>query len=65
MTSPPEQVEVICPRCETEFKDWVRGSINLSLEPDWTDEEILEATTVKCPSCGWRGGADAVVIQWD
>jgi ribosomal protein S27AE len=65
VTKPPEPVEATCPKCGTVFTDWVRGSINLSLEPDWTDEEILEATTVLCPTCGWRGPGDSVVVAWD
>ena len=63
MTSPPDRVEVTCPECEAVFEDWLRSSINLSIEPDWTEEEILEATTVRCPSCGWRGGPGTFLFE--
>jgi hypothetical protein len=40
MTSPPIRVEVTCPDCGTTFTDYYRPSINLSLDPDWTEEAL-------------------------
>jgi len=63
MTSPPRQVDVECPKCGTQFVDWIRDSINLSLGEEWS-EAILEATTVKCPTCGWQGDSEAIIVSW-
>jgi hypothetical protein len=63
MTSPPRQVEVECPDYGTIFSDWLRDSINLTLGEEWSDEEILEATTVRCPTCGWQGGTDSLIVS--
>lgn len=55
MTSPPQIVHVRCVRCGTEFKDWARASINLSLDPEADDPDYLEeAGSVTCPKCGHR-----------
>jgi DNA-directed RNA polymerase subunit RPC12/RpoP len=53
--SPPEIVHVRCVRCGTEFEDWIRLSINLSLDPELDDPDCLEeAGSVKCPKCDHR-----------
>ena len=55
MTTPPRDIEVICEECGEVFVDWVRDSINLSLD-DFDDEYLEEASSVTCPKCGWRDG---------
>ncbi|HUT09378.1 MAG TPA: hypothetical protein VMY42_02690 [Thermoguttaceae bacterium] len=40
MTSPPEQIDVECPKCGQVYSDWYRPSINLTL--DDLDDEYLE-----------------------
>jgi DNA-directed RNA polymerase subunit RPC12/RpoP len=62
MTSPPREVEVQCPNCGTRFSDWVRDSINLTLGEEWSEEEIIEATTFRCPKCDWQGGMDSLIV---
>jgi len=52
MTSPPQRVEVVCPACGHEYETWHRGSINLSLGEEWTEEQIREASTSRCLECG-------------
>jgi endogenous inhibitor of DNA gyrase (YacG/DUF329 family) len=64
MTSPPEQIEVQCPRCKTLYVDWWRPSINLTLE-DFDDAYLEEATTVTCPSCGFRVSLETLVVRTD
>ncbi len=64
MTSPPEQVEVRCPNCETVYKDWYRPSINMMIE-DWTDEELREATTATCPSCSHTVDFGGLIVRPD
>lgn len=55
MTSPPEIVHVRCVSCGTEFEDWIRLSINTSLDPELADPEYLEeAGSVTCPKCDHR-----------
>jgi len=63
MTSPIEEIEVRCPQCSTIFTDTIRGSINLSLGEEWTDEEIDEATSVTCPNCEYKQYGDAIVVS--
>ncbi len=53
MTSPPKQITVHCPRCDERFEDSYRPSINLGLGEKWSDEEIYDATTATCPTCGF------------
>jgi predicted RNA-binding Zn-ribbon protein involved in translation (DUF1610 family) len=63
MTSPPRQVEVICPKCGFGYTDYLRDSINLSLGETWTPEEIKEVTSTTCPNCGQQVDSDALVIR--
>jgi endogenous inhibitor of DNA gyrase (YacG/DUF329 family) len=51
MTQPVERVQVGCPRCDTVYEDWTRGSINLDLD-DFDEAYMREATTGTCPMCG-------------
>jgi DNA-directed RNA polymerase subunit RPC12/RpoP len=64
MTSPPARVELDCPTCGTHFADYYRPSVNLSLGEEWTKEELEEAATVRCPSCGWRGEPGTLLVEW-
>ena len=63
MTSPIEEIEVQCTKCSTIYKDWIRGSINLSLGEEWTDEEIDEATSVTCPNCKYKQYGDSIIVS--
>ena len=51
MTSPPKLVEVDCPRCGDVYETYYRPSINLTLDEDWSEDELREATTGTCPRC--------------
>ena len=48
MTSPIEQIEIRCPKCGTDYKDWYRASINLML--DDLNEEYLPRRGLICAS---------------
>ena len=65
MTSPPRQIEVQCPGCQKIFKDGYRPSINLSLGENWTEEEIAEAKSVKCPRCHLPTPVGSLVVGRD
>lgn len=65
MTSPPRPVTVRCPRCSTVFETFYRASINLSLGEEWSEEEIEEASTAKCPMCATVTALDAIVVEGD
>jgi hypothetical protein len=55
VTSPPQIVRVRCVRCGHEFEDWIRPSINLTLDPELDDPEYLrDAGSVRCDKCGHR-----------
>jgi len=64
MTSPPEQIEVLCPKCGIRYKDWCRRSLNLSLD-DFDDDYIREASTSTCPECGVVVEHDVLVVERD
>lgn len=51
MTSPVERIEVECPACGETYSALHRASLNLDLD-DFTDDEIRDAATATCPSCG-------------
>jgi len=63
MTTPAYEVIVECPNCGTEFHDWIRNSINLSLGETWTDDDIEEAFSVTCPECGHRESTDGLLVE--
>jgi predicted RNA-binding Zn-ribbon protein involved in translation (DUF1610 family) len=55
VTSPIEEVRVLCPRCSEEFIDHIRRSVNVDLDPELDDPEYLdEMGSVTCPNCGNR-----------
>jgi DNA-directed RNA polymerase subunit RPC12/RpoP len=63
VTSPPVQVEVVCPPCQTRFRRSYRLSINLTLGEEWTEEEIDKATTIPCPGCGVRIDPGSLIVE--
>jgi hypothetical protein len=62
VTSPPVQVLLVCPACGETYLGWYRPSINTWLE-DWSDAEIAEATSARCPACGHRTPLEAMVFD--
>ncbi len=64
MTSPIEEVVVICPQCQAEYKDWYRGSINLGLD-DFDEKYIDECSSATCPSCGFKVYFETLVVRED
>ena len=63
MTTPAYEVTIECPNCATEFHDWIRNSINLSLGETWTDDDIEEAFSVTCPKCGHRESTGGLLVE--
>ena len=61
MTSPPEEITVICPKCAGRYKDWYRASMNLELDP-FDEEYIKKASTATCPHCGHTVCLDVLVV---
>ena len=51
MTSPPEEIEVVCPDCGQKYVDWYCPSLNLSLD-NFDDDYLEEASTKTCPRYG-------------
>ena len=64
MTSPPETIEVRCPRCGKLYETWYRPSINLTIE-HWDDEDIDDATSATCPDCGLKVRLGALIVRED
>jgi len=64
VTSPPKQIEIVCPQCGFIYKDWYRPSINLAL--DNFDEQYLEqASTSICPRCEYKVHHDVLIVRED
>lgn len=63
MTSPPKEIEVICPKCNTLFNDWYRPSINLTLGKPWTEDQIRRATSITCPSCSDVTRVSSLIVE--
>ena len=64
MTSPIEEITVRCPECDAVYQDWWRPSLNLSLDP-FDEAYVKEATTSKCPKCGFIVQHDALIVGKD
>lgn len=61
MTSPPEKIRVRCPRCETEYDDWMR-SVNLDLD-NFDEAYLAECSTARCPACGFVVDLETLVVK--
>ena len=64
MTSPPERIEIRCPKCAELYPKWTRASINLDLDV-FTAEEIEELVHGVCPRCGHVVALDVLVVDGD
>ena len=64
MTSPPRETTVICPVCGAEYQDWIRPSINLSLD-DFDDEYLDQATSATWPKCKHKVPLDVLIVRED
>ena len=62
MTSPAEQIEVLCPQCGKLYKGWYRPSINMSLGEEWSDEDLDKATSTTCPHCHFKVSHGGLII---
>lgn len=65
MTMPPEEIEVICPKCGRQYKDWWRPSINLSLGERFDEEYLDAATSSTCPHCHFKVRHDVLIVGED
>ena len=64
MTSPIENIMIICPTCGKQFSDWWRASMNLKL--DAFDDEYIKSATVKtCPHCKAEVKLNALIVDED
>ena len=62
MTSPPEEITVERPKCGHHYEDWIRGSVNLDLDP--FDSDYLEScSTATCPKCQHKVNLDVLVVE--
>ncbi len=64
MTSPPEQIVILCPSCGQEFETWWRPSINLQLD-DFDKEYLHEASVKACPHCETEVRLATLVVDRD
>ena len=64
MTSPPQAIEVKCPRCGKVYQDWWRPSVNLGLD-SFDDDYLENASTATCPRCGEKVSLDVLIVRED
>ena len=64
MSSPPEQIFVMCPKCGTPFDTYIRRSMNLGLD-DFDDEYLEEMSTATCPFCHHKINLDVLIVSED
>lgn len=64
MTSPPEEIEVECPKCRQVYADWYRPSINRTLD-DFDDEYLEAASTSTCPECSHKVRHAVLTVRED
>ncbi|HUP27620.1 MAG TPA: hypothetical protein VM409_04225 [Chloroflexia bacterium] len=62
MTSPVEDVIVECPQCGHTYKDWVRRSVNLTLD-NFDDEYLDQCSSATCPACGHKVYFSTMVVK--
>jgi hypothetical protein len=64
MTSPIEQITVVCPNCGEKYSDWFRASMNLQMD-DFDEDYIEEASSSTCIYCGFKVRHDVLVVKED
>jgi hypothetical protein len=64
VTSPPERIQVLCPKCGTTHQDWYRASLSLTLD-HFDDEYIRQASTATCPTCGTVVELGTLIVDED
>lgn len=62
MTSPPEEIEVLCPQCKRRYRDWYRPSVNLDLD-DFDSEYLDRCSSAVCPHCGFKVYFDTLQVR--
>ena len=62
MTSPIEDITVLCPKCWHLYQDWFRGSVNLDLD-DFDEEYLDQCSSATCPDCQHKVNLDVLVVK--
>lgn len=64
MSSPVQDISVICPSCHHTFTTWHRASLNLQL--DNFDEDYIRSATLKvCPQCRAEIRLNSLIVGRD
>ena len=64
MTSPIEESEIECPKCQFRFKTSYRASMNLQLD-NFSKKYIEQMSTAVCPGCKQKISLDSLVVKKD
>ena len=64
MTSPPEEITIVCPTCGTPYKTWWRPSMNLSLD-EFSPEYVRAMSSGTCPGCHTVVNLSALLVDED
>lgn len=62
MTMPPERITVQCQKCGHVFEDFIRGSINLSLD-NFDDDYLDRCNYATCPNCKHRMKKGVLIVD--
>lgn len=63
MTSPPEQISIVCPKCGEQYLDWSR-SVNLNLD-SFDDDYLDQCQSAVCPECQHKVYFDTLMVKGD
>ena len=64
MTSPPEQITIVCPECRADYRTWWRPSMNLSLD-NFSRKYVRKMSSATCPICQTVVDLTALVVRTD
>lgn len=64
MSTPVQEIEVVCPKCVHSYRTHYRASMNLRLDP-FSAEYIERMSTGVCPNCGEKVSLGSLVVRPD
>ncbi len=64
MSSPIEDITVVCPTCGKAFETWYRASLNLQID-DFSEEYVRSVSVKTCPHCNAEVTLSMLIVRED
>lgn len=61
MTSPPRDINVVCPQCGNQYQDWSR-SVNLDMD-DFDSDYLDQCSSAVCPQCKYKVYFSTLIVK--